>query len=934
MSYSIPNLGQIMAERLGLTIVRREGHDLAGPCIACSSSDAFKIHQQTGVAHCFSCGRSWSPYQTAEIVLGDKAQARDLMVELGVFSPSSNGQSGASANPIITIARQKGISAESLVAFGAKEITPKAIGLPAYGPDGTPCTTFKMFTDGGKGLFEKDKPAGLFFPHENGVVRLPKPGETWHIVEGPKDAAALHGIGLLACGLNTCRLAAKFGRFFVGVNVILIPDRDRAGEVGAQHSARVLRGIAKSVHIAVLPAEFKESQGEDVRDVLRRPAGRQQVEQAIADAQPAFAETGNSAEQGDADAPGSATTQIELPEGASLTLTVHPPDGRPQRRVVISRGDFEHRDRIDINSSMSRGRLTKQLAAKLNMNCDQLAALVEPQLMKLSDKCDDLVSSIGAEDDVVHGQATLAANMAADWELFHTPGNDAFVTIPVGNHVETWPVKSQRFKRFVAKQFYDRQGKAMNSEALSSAINLIEAKALFEGEEHPVHVRVAEHNGNVYLDLCNEDWQVVEITADGWHVIDDSPVKFRRSKGMLPLPTPVAGGSVDELRKFLNVDETIWPLVIAWLVAALRPRGPYPLLALFADQGSGKSTVGRFLRSLIDPNSAPLRAEPKDGHNLMIAANNSWVLGFDNLSHLPPWLSDALCRMSTGGGFATRELYSDQDEIIFDSQRPALLTSIEEVATRSDLLDRCVIIWLPTIPEERRRPEAQLIAEFEAARPRILGALLDAISAAIRNLPTVQLPCLPRMADFAIWVTAAEAGLGWLPGTFHKAYQSNRDSANDLALESSPIGRPLLEHLENNDGWSGTSSELLEILRSNVLLEVTHQRGWPKDARALSGQLKRISPNLRNLGWSIDSDRTSKRRQWTIQRMTQQPEPSIPGTSSSGDQSTTPTDELSMQSDADPDNWPHGDAYDGDDAIPPTDGQPPMQHGDGDKAPF
>src|SRR5262249_38959765 len=143
---------------------------------------------------------------------------------------------------------------------------------------------------------------------------------------------------------------------------------------------------------------------------------------------------------------------------------------------------------------------------------------------------------------------------------------------------------------------------------------------------------------------------------------------FRRSRGMLPLPTPEPGGEIDLLRDFLNLDDKAWWMVIFWLVATLRPRGPYPVLALFAEQGAGKSTTGRLLRELVDPNAAPLRAEPKDGRDLMIAANNSWLLAYDNLSHVSPWLSDAMCRLSTGGGFATRELYTDQDEIIFDSQ--------------------------------------------------------------------------------------------------------------------------------------------------------------------------------------------------------------------------------------------------------------------------
>ncbi len=229
---------------------------------------------------------------------------------------------------------------------------------------------------------------------------------------------------------------------------------------------------------------------------------------------------------------------------------------------------------------------------------------------------------------------------------------------------------------------------------------------------------------------------------------------------MLPLPTPEPGGSIDELRSFLNEDDDTWRLIVAWLVAMLRPRGPYPALALFAEQGSGKSTTGRLLRELIDPNAAPLRAEPHDGRDLMIAANNSWCLAYENLSHVPPWLSDAFCRLSTGGGFATRELYTDQDEVIFDSQRPVLLTSIEEVATRSDLLDRCLVIWMGAIRDEERRSEDEMYAAFEQVRPRILGALLDAVATALRELPNVKLPGLPRMADFALWVTAAETALG------------------------------------------------------------------------------------------------------------------------------------------------------------------------------
>jgi hypothetical protein len=912
------HIGVELAERLGLNLTKREGHDLAGPCIACESSDAFRLHTLTGVAQCYSCNGKWSPFQLAETVTGLRPVAKGLLIELGIFKGEGQETNGSAtlADPIQEIARQKAIPVESLIAFGAKKVDRHRIELPAYDGKGKQCTAFTMSLKGGKGRFAKGKPAGLFFPHDDGKVRLPQRGETWHLVEGPKDAAALHGLGLFACGLNTCRLANKFGRLFSGVDVVLIPDRDHAGEEGSQFSARILRGVASAVRIAALPAEFRESDGEDVRDVLKRQGGRELILQAIADAKLPEGWDAKPDEEA-AEKPSAAFAEIALPEGEPLTLEVSPADREPQRMVVAKRGDFEHRDRINTDSSTSRDRFSKKLAEKLGIDRAVLAPLIDPQLTKLADEIDEQEdgSSSKAGDDE-QSQATIAANMAEGWNLWHTPAKDAYATIPIGDHQETWHIRSQTFKRFIAKQFFDDCGKAINSDALSAAINLIEAQALFEGEEHAVHVRVGEVDGKVYLDLCNANWQVVEVTASGWQIVDEPPIRFRRSRGMLPLPIPESGGTIDQLRGFLNVDDPTWRLIVAWLVATLRPRGPYPILALFAEQGSGKSTTGRLLRELIDPNAAPLRAEPSDGRDLMIAANNSWCLSYDNLSHVPPWLSDALCRLSTGGGFATRELYTDQDEIIFDSQRPVLLTSIEEVASRSDLLDRCLIVWLPAIPEDRRRAEAELLSAYDRVRPKILGALLDAVSTALRRLPSVKLPGLPRMADFALWATAAETSFGWDSGTFIAAYNGNRESANEVALEASSVARPLLDLLDEQEQWSGTASELLIALEPKVTDQVKRQNSWPKNGRSMSGHLKRLSPNLRAAGWQVEFHREAKQRVVTIQRAQE--------TASSSPIPSWGDNDQAVQTDADNGDPPPADANDGNDAVA---GEPEWEEG-------
>ncbi len=227
------DVGRRLAEQLGLRTDKTEGHDLVGPCVACKSSDAFRLHIETGVAHCFSCGGSWSPFTLAELVLADREKAKALLVDLGVFQPIAHGGGQAHStltDPIEAIARQKGVTTTSFKDFGAKAVSSTKIQFPVYGPDGTACSAFSLTTDGEKGKFAHGKKAGLFFPHVDESVRLPKIGETWHLVEGVKDAAALHDLDLLSCGMNTCRLAAKFARLFAGVEIITILDRDVAGE--------------------------------------------------------------------------------------------------------------------------------------------------------------------------------------------------------------------------------------------------------------------------------------------------------------------------------------------------------------------------------------------------------------------------------------------------------------------------------------------------------------------------------------------------------------------------------------------------------------------------------------------------------------------------------------------------------------------------------
>ena len=240
----------------------------------------------------------------------------------------------------------------------------------------------------------------------------------------------------------------------------------------------------------------------------------------------------------------------------------------------------------------------------------------------------------------------LLLDVATAARLFHASDGTGFADLFIEGHRETWPLRSKRFQAWLRQQYYERTWDAPSPAALNAALNVLEAQAQFDGPQRKVSVRVAEQDGLIYLDLADEFWRCIEIDANGWRIAEDPPVRFRRSAGMQPLPLPLRGGSIDSLAPFLNLaSENDFVLIVAWLLGALRAGGPYPVLAIAGEQGSAKTVLSKLLRAVIDPNVAPVRALPRDERELFIAASNGHVLAFDNLSGLPPWLSDTLCRL-------------------------------------------------------------------------------------------------------------------------------------------------------------------------------------------------------------------------------------------------------------------------------------------------
>ena len=445
----------------------------------------------------------------------------------------------------------------------------------------------------------------------------------------------------------------------------------------------------------------------------------------------------------------------------------------------------------------------------------------------------------------------MFTHIGACSDLFHTAAGTAFADITIDGHRETWPIRSKRFRAWLRRRYYQATGEAASAGEIRSALDLLEARAQFDAPERAVHIRTAEHAGHIYLDLADEHWRAVEIGPDGWRVIECPPVRFRRPAGMLALPMPEQGATIETLNSFLNLSSrNDFVLIVAWLLAALRPGGPYPLLAISGEQGSAKTVLSKLLKALIDPNVAPVRALSREERELMIAANNGYLLAFDNLSGLPNWLSDALCRLATGGSFSVRQLYTDQEEVLFESTRPVLLNGIENVASRPDLADRAILLTLPPIGEARRRPETELWREFEIARPRILGALLDAAVHGLTARDGARFDRLPRMADFALWATACETAL-WPAGTFACAYAANRRTAIESIVEGDPVATCVRALMIDQNTWTGSASDLLRLCAERARIDMSSGKAWAKNPRALAGRLRRAQTFLRTLGIEI-----------------------------------------------------------------------------------
>ena len=483
-------------------------------------------------------------------------------------------------------------------------------------------------------------------------------------------------------------------------------------------------------------------------------------------------------------------------------------------------------------------------------------------------------------DDAGLKQRDALLRICDNASVWQSPDREAFASIPVGDHMEHYAVASRAFGLWMRNELanrYTQRGRPASAtdNIVREVRTAVEARALYEGKSHCVALRVLEHDDAIYIDRGTADWSAIEISKRGRAVVPRTPAPILRGKRTAPFPGLPSRGSLRPLRRLLrHLDRDAFILLVVWCLGALLPRGPYTILVLVGEQGSGKSMLARLVQRITDPVHGDLLQPPGNGRDLIAAAKTNRVLSFDNLSGLSPELADSLCRLATGSEIGGRALFTDHDSASFSACRPMVINGIPDLASRGDLADRAVVIRLPAVTA--RTTERDWWAAVEQALPSTLSALFDALSCGLQNLDTTPTPSDIRMADFARFIAAAEPRLPWRPGSFLKAYrQSRRETTTGLA-DGDPVASAVRAFMAGATEWIGLMSQLYGELTLAAARDGKLASGWPGNARWFGESLRRSAPALRELGIDFRERRGNAGRIVTLGRIATPATPASP----------------------------------------------------------
>jgi hypothetical protein len=442
--------------------------------------------------------------------------------------------------------------------------------------------------------------------------------------------------------------------------------------------------------------------------------------------------------------------------------------------------------------------------------------------------------------------ATQLVELAQELFTFGISDQNEPFAIPVSGPKVVAMLKGSKMslRALLSREYFSRTGRAATQQALADALLIVHGIAQ-EQEPSEIYIRCAQHDDALWLDLGDHTGRAVKVTAGGWRVEDEPPVLFKRTVLTGALPEPEHGGSLDDLWAWLNISKEERPLIAAELVARLFSEDAHVVLAVFGEQGTGKTTAVKVLVLLLDPGPVPVRKPPRDAESWVTAASASWVVALDNLSDIPPWLSDAICRASTKEGDVRRQLHTDKELAVFAFRRCVIFDAIDVGAIAPDLAERALVVTLSRIADKNRKTEKVFWAEWEKAHPKLLGAILDLAGAVLKRLPAIDLPEKPRMADFAEILAAVDAELG-TQGLRRYRLQSAALAADGLSGDSLAVR--MQEAV--TEPFEGSSAALLKLVTPGD--DDWHApKDWPKDARDVTGRMSRLAPAFRKVGWTV-----------------------------------------------------------------------------------
>lgn len=449
----------------------------------------------------------------------------------------------------------------------------------------------------------------------------------------------------------------------------------------------------------------------------------------------------------------------------------------------------------------------------------------------------------------MQGEINLILEEVMKDYVFKDQYNDAFVSMKENGCVKVLGVDEEDYKLRIAGLYYEKFGKGMSKETFSQIINTVKSEAILKGKRHALFNRIASCDNSIYYDLANNNHEIIKICEKGWEKQKLKEIIFKRNNHNFEQCCPLRGGDINKIFKYINIKRSQRTLFLTTLISSFVSDIQHPIFLLYGEAGCGKSTTAKILKDIVDPSEYDLLTLPESEDDFFLTIDRHWMTVFDNISIIPYKMSDNLCRIISGGARPKRTHYLNTGLTVVKAEKKVIvINGIENVATREDLLSRCILFECKK--KKHIKPSEELHAAFKKDKPYILGAIFDVLEKAMKIYKTVDFDNDFRMASFAKFGYAISEALGYGGEEFLAAYRENIEFQNNEAVDSNSFASSLITFANQKISWTGLSSHLFIALKKIAVdqgLEV-NSYNWPKASSVLLKKMKAIKSVLRKAG--------------------------------------------------------------------------------------